>query len=135
VDFVPLPLKLDVLKDLAPLWLPFLLDVSKRSKEPLADLVGQVTRFEVELALVWDGERPRALVGIRYRRRGDDVIGEIIWLTGKDMKRWRDLRPRLESYLRERGCSEIKPICRPGWRPFLEQAGYHVTHLVMEKKL
>jgi hypothetical protein len=135
VHFVPIPTTHAELNKAYPLWFPFLADISRRSKEPVSDLLAQIARLEVELALIWDGEKAHALVGIRYRQRGDEVVGEICWLTGKGMHNWRHLLPEIEQYLTRRGCNEIKPICRPGWAPFLKQHGYHITHLMMEKKL
>jgi len=132
-----LALPFDDLERLGPLWFPFLKKISARSKEPIGDLSAQVGRREVEIGIVWDEtERTtHALVGIRYRQRGADCIGEIIWLTGRGMREWRHLIGELEDYLRQRGCQEIRPICRPGWAPFLRERGYTITHYTMEKRL
>lgn len=96
-----------------------------------------VIREEVQPALVWDedSKQARALVGIRTCRCGDDLIGEIVWLTGRGMKDWLHLLPQLEEYLRHLGCVTIKPICRPGWARMIKGHGYKITHYVMEKKL
>jgi len=133
--FVPIPCRLDDLEKSYPLWAPFLPAISRRSKEPVPDLLAQIGRLELELALVWDENVARALLAIRYRQRGDETVAEIVWLTGKSMTDWRHLLPVLENYLKQRGCVEIKPICRPGWAPFLKQNGYRTTHLMMEKRL
>lgn len=133
--FVPIPGKLEILNELFPIWFPFLKDISRRSKEPVLDLMRQIASREVQIALVWDRDVARALVGLRFRQRGPDLIGEIVWLTGKGMHEWRHLLPEMENYLKQRGCAEIKPICRPGWSRFLKQRGFRTTHLVMEKKL
>ena len=135
MHFVPIPGRYEDLNNSFDIWSPFLKDISRRSKEPVLDLLAQIARLEVAIALVWDGKAARALVGVRFRQRGNDLIGEIVWLTGKGMREWRHLLTEMESYLKQRGCVEIKPICRPGWSRFLKQRGYRTTHLTMEKKL
>jgi hypothetical protein len=129
------PLQFEDLNKLFLLWSPFLEDISKRSKEPLEQLFAAIKRREVQIALVWDGNKAYALVGMRFVRRGGDVIGEIVWLTGKGMKQWQHLLPEMEQYLRDRGCAEIRPICRPGWARLLKAKGYRITHYVMERTL
>src|SRR5215831_1447458 len=94
------PLHFTDLEPLFPIWFPFISKISARSKEPVKDLLRQIKEREVEIALVWDGTRAHALVGIRYRQRGEDCIGEIVWLTGNKMKEWRDLLPDMEAYLK-----------------------------------
>jgi hypothetical protein len=137
VNFVPIPTNIEALEKLFPLWEPFLDGISRRSKEPIRDLIAAVKGLRVQIALVWgDDNKPHALVGMQYRKRGDDLIGEICWLTGKGMKEWRHLLPQMEKYLKEeKGCVEIRPICRPGWSRFLTTNGFKTTHFVMEKKL
>jgi hypothetical protein len=137
MQFLPLPPTYKDLTYLFPLWYPFLDDISKRSKEPVQDLLGAVKRGDVRIALVWgDDNKAHALIGMQYRKRGDDLIGEIVWLTGKGMKDWQHLLPELEKFLREHmHCTIIKPICRPGWSRLLKQHGYKTTHLMMEKSL
>ena len=119
-----------------PTWYPFLADISRRSKEPVEQLQDQVARGEVQLALIWDGNKARALVGIRILRRGNDLIGEIVWLTGKGMREWQHLLTQMEKYLKEHvGCAEIRPVCRLGWSRFLKTRGYKATHVTMQKVL
>lgn len=136
MQFVPIPTTREYLEATAQHWFPFLKDISRRSKEPVTDLLGQITRRDVQLALAWDGSKAHALFGIRLVKRGDDLIGEVIWLTGHGVKRWLHLLPDLEQYLRDIGCKEIRPICRPGWaRLILDKNGYKRTHYTMEKVL
>lgn len=91
----------------------------------------------MQIALVWDedNKKPQALVGIHYVLRDNDVIGEVIWLTGTGMRRWLPLLPELERFLKDMGCTEIRPICRPGWSRLIKGEGYKVTHYMMEKTL
>lgn len=136
MQFVPIPNTKEGTDETFPIWFPFLKDISRRSKEPIEELLGQIARREVQLALVWDGNKAHALVGIRILRRGKDLIGEIIWLTGKGMREWRELLPELEKYLKQHiGCAEIRPVCRLGWSRFLKTKGYKATHMTMEKVL
>ena len=130
-----MPLQFEDLTRLFPLWWPFLDNISKRSKEPIEQLEAAIKQREVQVALVWDDSKAHALVGLRFVQRGTDTIGEIVWLTGKGMKQWQYLLPEMEQYLRDRGCVEIRPICRPGWARLLKPKGYRITHYVMERKL
>lgn len=136
MHFVPIPTTPDHLRACAKYWLPFLEGISRRSKEPVDDLIDSICSARVQIALVWDGNEARALVGMQYKKCGDDLVGEIVWLTGKGMKDWRHLLPQMEKYLREHvGCRIIRPICRPGWSRLLKNQGYKTTHYVMEREL
>jgi hypothetical protein len=136
MQLVPIPDD-DVLLH-APLWGPFLEEISHRNGEPLESLTARVVYHEIQPILVWDEAKQRtaALVGVRFCRRGSDVIGEVVWLTGRGMRRWLHLRPELERYLKEHcGCTIIRPIARPGWSRLMKPHGYVVTHHIMEKRL
>jgi hypothetical protein len=135
VQFVPIPTTYEALNKLFPIWFPFLQGISHRSKEPVWALIDAIARFDVQIGLVWDDEKACALVGIQYRRRGSELIGEVCWLTGTGMKEWRHLLPQLEHFLKDSGCVEIRPICRPGWSRLLREHGYKTTHHVMERTL
>jgi hypothetical protein len=138
VNLVPIPVTDEYIKRFFPHWFPFLPDIAKRSKETVVNLAAQIVRKEVQPILIWDdqAERAVALLGIRYHRRNDDLIAELIWTTGKGMKQWTHLLADLERYLSEHiGCHEIRPICRPGWSRLLKQRGYRITHYTMEKRL
>jgi len=137
LNFVPIPTAHAHLRAWAPHWLPLLAGISRRSKESIEQLIDRVISGHTQIALVWDGERAHALIGMQYVKRADDLIGEVVWLTGSGMKEWTHLLPQMESYLREHmQCKAIRPICRPGWsRLILDEQGYKVTHLVMEKIL
>jgi hypothetical protein len=135
LQFVPIPTTSEYLNKTFAIWFPFLDGISRRSKEPLESLLDQIGRHDVQLALVWDGKAAHALIGIRFVRRGSDLIGEIIWLPGEGMKDWLHLLPQLEQYLKDMGCAEIRPICRLGWSRFLKTKNYKATHMMMEKVL
>lgn len=135
MHFVPIPTTLQYVTATSEHWLPFIPGISRGSKEPINSILGRIARCEVQIALVWDGKQAHAIVGIQFVRRGEELIGEIIWLSGKGMRKWRHLLPELEQYLRDMGCKVSRPICRPGWSRFIEPQGYRTTHYVMEKVL
>jgi hypothetical protein len=136
MQFVPVPTRPEHLRATSRHWLPFLEGISRRSKEPIEELLGLIVSGRVQIALVWDGKKAHAFVGMQYKKRGDELIAEIIWLTGRGMREWRHLLPEMERYLKEHmGCAIIRPICRPGWSRLIRAQGYKTTHLVMEKAL
>jgi hypothetical protein len=119
-------------------WLPFIPRIADRSDETVDELIDLVVRGQIQIGIIWDeGKRePRALVGILYSKLGRELVGELRWATGWGSRDWRQLLSEVEKYLKEHvGCTIIKPVCRPGWRPFLKQHGYKQTHVVMEKML
>ena len=126
-----------LLADLAPLWLPFLPSIARRSKESVQELYRKVMDREVWLTLVWDDatNKPVALIGVRFHMRGPDMIAEWLWMTGHNHRAWIDLLPEFEQLLRKAGAVEIRPLCRPGWAKILKAAGYKVTHIQLEKSL
>jgi hypothetical protein len=137
MQFVPIPTTPEHIQASLQHWFPFLPGIARRSKEPITNLLGQIDRREIQLALAWDEEKLQAcaLFGLCFTRRGNDLIGEVRWLTGKDMKRWLGLLPDLEQYFRDMGCVVIRPICRPGWSRMIRGEGYRITHYTMEKVL
>jgi len=135
---LPIPMTDKSLRDTAGHWSQFLPAIAKRSKETVLALLAKIERKDVQPFLIWDEDALRAvaLLGVTYHRRGDDLIAELIWTTGHSRKDWQLLIGELERYLKEHvGCAVIRPVCRPGWKPFLKQHGYHETHVMMEKVL
>lgn len=135
MHLVPIPTTAEHVQGSAKHWVPFLTGIAKRSKEPVETLMLQVLNHEVQVILVWDGEKAHALLGVRYCLRGEDRIGELVWLTGIARDAWQHLLSDLEEYLRHVGCKECRPLCRPGWSRLLKTHGYRMTHVVMEKVL
>ena len=120
------------------IWGPFISRIADRGDETEDELFDHVWYGRVQIGIVWDNEnkQARALVGMMYSKQGRELVGEVRWVTGFGTKDWRDLLPELEKYLKEFvGCTIVKPICRPGWKPFLKQMGYRQTHVVLEKML
>jgi hypothetical protein len=138
LKLIPVPADDKLLDGLFPYWSQFLPSIARRTKQTIEVLIAQVARHEVQPVIVWDESREQAvaLLGVRYHHRGADLIAELVWLAGKGMAQWRHLIADLERYLKEHeGVAEVRPICRPGWAPFLKQHGYHITHYTLEKRL
>jgi len=136
--FIPIPTTEEALRRVSHLWLPFIPRIADRSDETVDELIDAIISGRVQIGLVWDDDnrKAHALVGWLYRRAGRELIAEVHWITGWGSKEWRHLLAELEKYLKEHaGATVIKPLCRPGWRPFLKQQGYRQTHVVMEKML
>src|SRR5262245_6151636 len=109
MHFVPIPTTHEHLLNWRNHWLRFFPDICKRTKEPVENLLDAVANGTVQIALVWDGEKAHALVGMQYRQLGPELIGEIIWLSGKDRSQWVELLPDMERYLKEHvGCTIIR---------------------------
>jgi hypothetical protein len=137
MHFVPVPPNLETLRKTAHAWLPFLPDISKRSKEPVEQLIDYIIRRDVEIGFAWDEEKKEAtaLAGLQFKQQGNDKVGEILWVTGRGAKEWQHLISEIEGYLKHLGCTICRPLCRPGWSRLLKQRGYRVTHYVMERRL
>jgi hypothetical protein len=139
---VPIPTTPEYLNASFDLWSPFLPYIAHRSPWSVEDLLTKLCLHEVQPALIMDGNRPVALLGISIVRDGNDLVGELVWTTGKRRHEWQHLLTELETYLREHvKCKKCRPICRRGWRKFLEASGYRLVeikpdkHAVMEKVL
>lgn len=134
---MPIAITGDTLERTAPHWLPFLPMIARRSKESLPTLLDRIMRHEVRIALIEDETTGKAvaLLGVTLHYRGTDLIADWIWMAGHGRKAWEHLLPEFEQMLREAGCVECRPLCRPGWRKILERAGYRLTHVQMEKPL
>ena len=137
MKLVPVPATTEYIEGTSQHWLPFLPMIAARTKETVEALNDRIRSKEVQVILIWDEEigRAVALIGMRYHKRGDDVIAEWIWMTGHKRKTWEHLLPDLEQYLRDKGCTECRPLCRPGWSRILKRAGYKLTHVQMERSL
>lgn len=130
------PVRLDELVATAPDWLPFLPSIARRTKESVQELARKVMAYEVRLTLLMDDDdKPVALFGVRLHMRGNDLIAEWVWMTGRNYKAWAHMLPEFEQLLKLAGVVECRPICRPGWVKILKPAGYRLTHYTMEKVL
>src|SRR5262245_2528495 len=140
---VPIPTTPEYLNATFNLWSPFLPYIAHRSPWSVDDLLSKLHKHEVQPVLVFDGYTPVALLGVSIVVGENDTRdAEIVWLTGNRRHQWQHLLTELESYLRDHvKCKKCRPICRRGWRKFLEGHGYTLIrtdadkHIAMEKVL
>jgi hypothetical protein len=118
-------------------WSQFLPSIAARSGETVEGLIDQVLRREVQPILIWDPEAKKAmaLCGVQYVMLGTGKAAILVWMAGRNRNAWQHLIADLEQYLRQNGCVEVRPLCRPGWAKLLQSRGYKITHYGMEKKL
>lgn len=143
MHLVPIPTTHAYLKATFPVWFPFLKQIAQRSPWSITDLIDQIGKLEVQPVLVWDDNHvARALLGVRYINDPEtgDLVGQLVWLTGKHREQWQHLLSEVERYLRDMKCKKCQPNCRRGWVKFLERNGYEIIaekpgHVVMEKVL
>lgn len=131
------PLPPDYLEGCREYWWPYVRAISERDKCDPAEKERMLVAGEAQAFLIWDDEtkRPQAFLGVRYALRGQDRIGELIWLTGENRAAWVHLFAELETFLHEhQGCVALKAIARPGWTKHLKTNGYRETHCVFEKE-
>lgn len=131
------PIPQDCLEGTVGFWRPYILAIAERSKNDPEAMTTMLLAGEAQAFLIWEPEKqkPLAFLGVRYAARGQERIGELIWLMGENRAAWAHLFGELETYLREhQGCVAIKAIARPGWSKHLKFSGYRLTHCVMEKE-
>ena len=137
MKLVPVPTDDHYIQVTAPHWFPFLEGISRRSKEPVQSLFNYIVNRQVQVLLAWDEQAQKAvaIAGVRFWLRGPDLIGDLVWCTGRNRKEWQHLLAEIEHYLKDVGCAECRPTARLGWSKLLKQHGYKATHVVMEKVL
>jgi hypothetical protein len=134
LKLVPIPP--DYLEGSRAYWARFVFAIAERGRLDPLEMERLLFSGEAQAFLVWDAEikKAQAFLGVRYTRRADGRIAELIWLTGENRRAWLHLFAELETYLRaHQGCIGIKSIARPGWSKLLKENGYRLTHQVMEK--
>jgi hypothetical protein len=137
MTLVLVPIPLDCLEGTVGYWRPYILSIAERSRNDPDAMTAMLFRGEAQAFLVWEAEakKPLAFLGVRYVARGQERIGELIWLMGENRASWVHLFGELETYLRDhQGCVGIKAIARPGWSKHLKSNGYRITHYVSEKE-
>jgi hypothetical protein len=144
MQLVPIPTTPEYLNASFDLWSPFLPHIAHRSPWSVEQLLAKLSRHEVQPVLILDDNKlPVALLGISIVDGENGTLdAELVWTTGKRRHEWQHLIAELERYLREHvHCVKCRPICRPGWRKFLEANGYTLIridadgHIAMEKVL
>jgi hypothetical protein len=119
-------------------WEPFLPKICRRAKEDIEIIEGKIMAGTLQLALAWDDEKKKALgvLGLQYRREGDDLVCEVVHLSGHGLKDWGHLLPQVHAYAKEHvHCTKMKTYCRRGFERFLKGKDYTITHVIMEHRL
>jgi hypothetical protein len=119
-------------------WTNYILQISERDKCDPNEKIRMLYESEAQAFFVWDDDAKKVLafLGVRYVLRGQERVGELIWLMGEHRASWVHLFADLETYLRDvQGCKAIKAIARPGWIKHLKSNGFRLTHEVMEKDI
>lgn len=132
------PIHSDALEGTAHQWLPFVEAIARRTGCHVGQLVALVMSNQVQPLLAWEPEENRALAmcGTSIIERGDKRIGEIVWATGSGREHWFPLIADVERYHKVHlDCSGMKAIARPGWKRDLQDRGYRMTHIVMERDI
>ena len=122
----------------APVWVPFVEKLSKRSGETVPQILGQINSGAVRIAVIWDeySKKAIALLGYRVALVGSIRVAEMVWLTGSGRGVWEHLLTDFETYARDHlSCARVRPICRPGWARSLKGQGYRLTHVILEKDI
>jgi hypothetical protein len=100
-------------------------------------MVTRIEKGDEQLWIVWDedAECPLAALGSRlFIADNGRKFAEILWLTGRDLKKWRSLYDTFEKWAKHEGCYGVRHVARPGW----ERAGgvdFKKTHVLLERTL
>ncbi len=81
----------------------------------------------------WPGENSAVVTEIVHLPKKTECH---YWLAGGDMDELKAMRPAIEKWAREQGCTRITLVGRQGWaRSFLKGEGYDARWTVMSKEL
>lgn len=134
MQLVPVPL--GSLEETRHIWWPYILMISERDKCDPNVKVEMLCKGHAQAFIIWDEEirKAWAFLGVVYKLRGSDRIGELAWLAGENRAAWSHLFSELETYLREQqGCKGTAAVARKGWSKILKENGYRETYVVFEK--
>jgi len=69
---------------------PYILSISERDGCDPVEKERMLLAGEAQAFIVWDdeGKKPQAFLGVRYAARGQQRIGELIWLMGENRAAW-----------------------------------------------
>jgi hypothetical protein len=62
-------------------------------------------------------------------------VCHIYIMTGRQRHKWQFLVKDIEEFAKNEGCQMMELIARPGWKKILNNFGYGMTHVVLEKKI
>jgi hypothetical protein len=119
-----------------PAFMPLMENIAKRMQCKAVDLIGQIINHEVQLHVVSDEKRLRAVILTQIMlRHGGGTNCRVLACAGDGMAQWVHLIGELEAWAREQGCKIMEPFARPGWAKMLRPYGYKLAHVVLEKDL
>lgn len=91
-----------------------------------------VAQIEAKIALVFESDK--AIEVVQVREYGDGKLELYAFLGGGDFRSLRDdIRPKVEQFAREQGCSWIEMRTRPIAAKILAPWGYAITGWVDDK--
>jgi type II secretory pathway component PulJ len=91
--------------------------------------------------ILWDKTKPTAVekyfgvVVTELIKRQLGKVCHIYIMTGRQRHRWQYLIKDIEEFAKNEGCQMMELIARPGWKKVLNNFGYGMTHVVLEKKI
>jgi hypothetical protein len=97
------------------------------------DVLSSLANRRFLLWLIWDETE---IVGAVITELSDTITGRIctiVFMGGKDRKRWLHLLQELEDYARKEHCRAMRLYGRRGWKRVLRD--YRETRIIMEKVL
>lgn len=62
-------------------------------------------------------------------------VCHIYIMTGRQRHKWQHLVSKIEDFAKLEGCQMMELIARPGWKRILNNFGYKMTHVVLEKQI
>ena len=91
--------------------------------------------------ILWDKTKPTAVekyfgvVVTELIKRQLGKVCHIYIMTGRQRHKWQYLVKDIEEFAKNEGCQMMELIARPGWKKVLNNFGYGMTHVVLEKKI
>ena len=94
-----------------------------------------------QVCVLWDKTKPTAnekyfgVVVTELIKRQLGKVCHIYIMTGRQRHKWQFLVKDIEEFAKNEGCQMMELIARPGWKKILNNFGYGMTHVVLEKKI
>jgi hypothetical protein len=94
-----------------------------------------------QIWVLWDKTKPTSVekyfgvVVTEIIKRQLGKVCHIYIMTGKQRHKWQHLVKDIEQFAKDEECQMMELIARPGWKKVLNNFGYNMTHVVLEKKI
>jgi len=94
-----------------------------------------------QIWILWDKTKPTSVekyfgvVVTEIIKRQLGKVCHIYIMTGKQRHKWQHLVKDIEQFAKDEECQMMELIARPGWKKVLNNFGYNMTHVVLEKKI